>query len=168
MNILQQIFTGFGHRIQIYIFPADFPDWIKNSINLKSILSLDFPPDVSQKFLAMIFCLNLFMNSIQINYTVTNTRSDLIRYDSLCIYGSTYESSIVIVPRSIFFRNGDDRIELLLDLNKILGIHLLYNTEITMIGKYDKNRVSLQWYDGTWKWFVWLKLVNLFFTYDNR
>lgn len=64
LYIVAQTCSGFGHQTAIYIRAAEFPDWINQSPHwigesgkLRSRMTLDLPPNVSQNFLAMILCL---------------------------------------------------------------------------------------------------------------
>lgn len=139
--ILQQIYFGFGHLIEIYTL--DFPDWISGSENSKSGywlpnegvsgLSLKFPPNASHNLLGMILCfeglVGLEGNEVdRIDYFVENTTTHFI-LDGF--FGKNdYESLMVIVPISIFpVADGDEEIKLASDVAYIHGIHLLYKSE---------------------------------------
>ncbi|KAK1356794.1 hypothetical protein POM88_050050 [Heracleum sosnowskyi] len=49
---LFQIFSGFGHQIEIYIPSSEFPDWINQSSDLGSTMCLDLSPIVSDNMLS--------------------------------------------------------------------------------------------------------------------
>lgn len=147
MLYLQQIYSEFGHQIEIYIGKAKFPDWISPSSNLGSPLSLDLPPNVSQNYLAMILCFKHWgdKQSYRRNFSVKTTPSDVIwNGKAHCTPDYYHESCMVIVPRSIFLvRDGDDRIEITAEA-EIYGIHLLYQTETTMTDEYNDTTVSVE------------------------
>lgn len=70
-------------------------------------------------------------------YSVTKTTSGLIWSNILDVPGK-YESLMVMVPKSIFLITDDDhKIELIADTVIIVGIHLLYKTETTVIDDVD-------------------------------
>lgn len=128
---MQQICSGFGHQVNIYTPAAEFPDWISQSSNSGSTLSLDLQPNESDNFLGMVFCLKSCGDSEldDIHYSVKTTITDVKWSDERLYTPYYHESWMVIVPRSIFTaRDGDDRIELTANA-EILGYHLLYKTE---------------------------------------
>ncbi|KAL1834507.1 hypothetical protein ACET3Z_004158 [Daucus carota] len=141
---LFQIYSGFGHQIKIYAKPEEFPDWICQlpdwfiqSSDLGSKVSLDLLPNWSDNFLAMILCLDKWMNFLDYSVTTTTSNNEWTEdlrthyYHSLSKWSEHIDGSLmVIVPRSILLvRDGDDSIEVSSNV-KLLGIHLLYGSEI--------------------------------------
>lgn len=144
-----QIYSGFGHQINIYIQAVEFPDWIRQSLDwirqsseTGSTASFNMPPNVSHNFLAMILCFKNWgiVTYSKTTYSVKNTTSGFIWSGSFD--NNHPEANIVVVPRSIFsLEDADQRIELTANA-EILWIHLLCRTEITMIDQSlsPKNR----------------------------
>ena len=147
LYILQQILSGFGHKIGIYIDRAKFPDWISQSTSnvRRSTMSSKLQPNESHNFLGIIICFHSIMTkSYGVQYSVKNIISGFTWDDTLIDYHG-YGSLIVIVPSSIFpSKDGDKTIELTSNKQDIHGIHLLYKTEITMISEYDSTIVNVE------------------------
>lgn len=100
-------------------------------------MSLDLLPNWSDNFLAMILCLDKWMNFLDYSVTTTTSNNEWTEdlrthyYHSLSKWSEHIDGSLmVIVPRSILLvRDGDDSIEVSSNV-KLLGIHLLYGSEI--------------------------------------
>lgn len=167
---LQQIYSGFGHRIKIYAPSSVFPDWISQSpdwvgetSDLGSTVSIDLPPNLLQNFLAMILCSKHSGNEkhgIAVYSVKTTTNDFVLRDNPLLRYlydGCDDDSCINIVPRTIFsIKDGDDKIEFTACLHffgdnvtistekaKILGIHLLYNPEIRTLDECNSATINV-------------------------
>ncbi|KAL8090595.1 TMV resistance protein N-like [Apium graveolens] len=141
-----QIYSEFGHQIEIYIGNAKFPDWISQSSNLGSPLSLDLPPNVSQNYLAMILCFKHWGNkkSYRRNFSVKTSTSNFIWSGDAHCTPDYHESCMIIVPRSILLvSDGNDKIEIAAEA-EIYGIHLLYQTETTMTDGYNSTAVIVE------------------------
>ena len=124
----QQIFSGFGHKIEIYIPLAEYPDKIE-WIECASGMSTDL--------LALVICF-CSSNGYNVNCSVKNNTSGFIWSDRL--YNSVGILSVVIVPNSILsIKDGDD-IEVTVDEDISCGLHLLYKTEATIVKVKDKKR----------------------------
>ncbi|KAK1382145.1 hypothetical protein POM88_019880 [Heracleum sosnowskyi] len=83
--------------------------------------------------------------SFDIHYFVKNTTNDFFWSDSLPFsYG--FDWYMAIVQLSVFsIKDGEDSIELTTNDNTILGIHLLYETDITMSDdEYDSSSKCLE------------------------
>ncbi|KAK1379455.1 hypothetical protein POM88_026199 [Heracleum sosnowskyi] len=138
-----QIYSGFGHEIKIYS-SAEFPEWINESANLGSTVSLDLSPNMSHNLLAMILCfthIGGYINYVT-TYSVKNVTSDFKWSDSFYVNSG---SLMVIVPGSVFpVIKGDDKIELTAARVRIHGIHLLYKTEIAQeIHEYKRSTMNV-------------------------
>lgn len=126
VHILQQIYSGFGHRIKIYatssVFPdwiSQSPDWISETSSYCSAVSLDLPPNLSHNFLALILC-SKFPWHGKAYYSVKTTTNDFVwiqGFPSLrCFYNDRDDHKdnpcIDVVPRAIFsVTDSDNRIE---------------------------------------------------------
>lgn len=135
--------------------------------NLGTRVSLELPPNLSHNYVGMILC---FQHSGDENfqsvfYSIKTTTNDFVWSDggNFSLSGDYYhKSSMHIVPKSIFsVRDGDNRIEFsaarklnlynatserteLTENAEILGIHLLYKTESTMIDNCDNTIVNVE------------------------
>lgn len=106
-------------------------------------MSFNLPAKVSRNFLAVILCFKHWgiVTYGNTTYSVKNTTSGFIWSGSFD--NNHPDAHIIIVPRSIFsLKDGDESIELTADA-EILGIHLLYRTEITMIDQSDSSNVNV-------------------------
>ncbi|KAK1367912.1 hypothetical protein POM88_034004 [Heracleum sosnowskyi] len=167
-----QIYSGFGHQITIYAPLSVSPDWvdqdwISRTSNYASTVSSDLPPDVSPNFMAMILCCKHMDFFHHANYSVkTNTNVfEWIGMPQIETF-STDLSYMIIVPRTVFsvtdsddrieftvlsVTDSDDRIEItalphwLKDEEnvEILGIHLLYKSDVTLIDECDSTTINV-------------------------
>lgn len=140
---MQQIFSGFGHIIDIMISSAQYPDWISQSSDLVKKMSLSLPPDASDNFQAIVFCFECG-GTFKIDYFVKNTTSDFMWCNRTYAQNDN-ESLMLIVPRSILStRDAVSRIEVESKVEMIYGIHLLYKTDITMTSTDDIDMVDVE------------------------
>lgn len=111
---------------------------------------LNLPPNLSHKFLAMILCYEDFQSN-QPAYSVRTTTKEFDwsvkdRFSYCFLFSRKYNSCIDIVPKSIFsVTSGDEKIEFINSGERagvILGIHLLYKMEITVIDESDRTTVN--------------------------
>ncbi|XP_074357227.1 TMV resistance protein N-like isoform X2 [Apium graveolens] len=98
-----QIFSEFGHKIEIYFPSAEYPD----RIECMSKMSTNSQSSASYNFLALIFCFNTSYSS-RVNCSINNTTRGLTWADTL--YNSNNgDVLVVILPDSILsLREGDD------------------------------------------------------------
>lgn len=131
-----QIISGFGHKIEIYISSAEYPD------RIECVATDNLQPNASYNFLAIIFCFNTF-NSSRVICSVKNITSGFTWSDAL--YNSKNgDVSVVILPSSILpIRDGDD-VEITADEEIFCGLHLLYETEITETSEHDNIVVNVE------------------------
>lgn len=155
-----------------------FPDWINQSENwisqssdLGSTVSLALAPNMSHNFLGMVLCFdhNETLNLQKATYSVKTTTNNFVWSDGgngrFCDYDDEdfyHLSSMDIVPKSIFsLRDGDDKIEfnaapIIFDYHDPfrasilkadathLGIHLLYKIEIAVIDECESTIVNAE------------------------
>ncbi|KAK1382381.1 hypothetical protein POM88_020116 [Heracleum sosnowskyi] len=111
----------------------EFPDWISQSNDLGSTVSLNLPSQVLHDFLAIIVCFKHWdNNSYRIDCSLKNATSGFVWSHNLYTLDCN-ESWMVIVPRSIFpVIDGNNRIELRTTNADVLGHHLLHSTTVTV------------------------------------
>lgn len=126
MYVWQQICSGFKHNIAIHFPLTEYSDWIGQSSECVSTMSLDLQPNASHNFLGIIL---VFEDDYNFDYSVKNVTSGFVLSDHhYSLY--KHEILIVIVPGSIFsISKGDNRIELTSTLKNIIGIHLLHKSK---------------------------------------
>ncbi|KAK1382380.1 hypothetical protein POM88_020115 [Heracleum sosnowskyi] len=129
-----QKYSGFGHQILICIALAEFPDWISQSNDLGTTVTLNLASNVLHTFLGIILCFkHRDNNSHRIHYSLRNTISGSVWSHNLYTLDHN-ESWMVIVPRSLCPVNidGYNRIELRTKNADVLGYHLLHSTTVTV------------------------------------
>ncbi|KAK1382292.1 hypothetical protein POM88_020027 [Heracleum sosnowskyi] len=155
---LFKVYSEFGHQISVYVskvldeksrhrwagWITESPYWTSESSDSETTVYAHLLPNESHNFMGIILC---FSNAVRsrrsstFSFSVKNTTSGYIwRSGSLDV---PYVSEVmVIVPKSISpVRDDDHRIEFTADNNvKIVGIHLLYNTETEIVEEADGNR----------------------------
>ncbi|KAL8090847.1 hypothetical protein AgCh_040060 [Apium graveolens] len=138
-----QIFSGFGHIMDIMISSAEYPDWISQSSDLVKQMSFDLPPDASDNLQAIVFCFECG-GTFKIDYFVKNTTSDFMWCNRTYAQNDN-DSLMLIVPRSILSTtDAITRVEVKSNVEMIYGIHLLYKTEITMISADDNDMNNVE------------------------
>ncbi|KAK1367909.1 hypothetical protein POM88_034001 [Heracleum sosnowskyi] len=159
-----QIYSGFGHQITIYAPLSVSPDWvdqdwISRTSNSASTVSSDLPPDVSPNFMSMILCCKHRDSFHHANYSV-KTNTNVFEWIGMPQI-KTDLSYMSIVPRTVFsVTDSDDRIEFTVlsvtgnddasddesddeENVEILGIHLLYKSDVTLIDECDSNTINV-------------------------
>ncbi|XP_063943078.1 disease resistance protein RUN1 isoform X2 [Daucus carota subsp. sativus] len=138
-----QIFSGFGHIMDIKISLAEYPDWISQSSGSVKKMSFDLPPDASDYLLAMIFCFEC-AGTFKIDYFIKNATSDYVWCNRTYAQNDS-DSLMLIVPRSILsIRDAISRIEIESKVEMIHGMHLLYKTDFTMVSTDYSDTVDVE------------------------
>ncbi|KAK1355532.1 hypothetical protein POM88_048788 [Heracleum sosnowskyi] len=167
IDIINKVYSGFGHRITIYapseVFPkwtSESPYWISRSSNVGSAVSLDLPPNMSNNFSAMIICCEHrnYIRDSKKYYVKTTTNGfawmgvngynpydfhsnscmDIIPRSIFSVTDSDNKIELSVLPSSVFeLRAGANESELASATDNILGIHLQYRKKITMTDMYN-------------------------------
>ncbi|KAK1386344.1 hypothetical protein POM88_024079 [Heracleum sosnowskyi] len=134
---LFQIYSGFEQQIAIHLWDwivdevNKFPDWIIQSSVQGSVVddlteeissSVNLQPNLSQNYLGLILCFAQVYD--ELDFSVMTSASNVFRS-----YLNLDDSSIVIVPRSIFTVTDTDTMIKFTSNARRHWIHLLYKNE---------------------------------------
>lgn len=128
---MQQIFSEFGHKIEIYFPSAEYPD----RIECVSTMSADLQSNASYNFLELIFCFNTSYSS-RVDCSIKNTTRGLTWADTLHNRNNG-DVLVVILPDSILSLRESDDIEITAVEQMFYGLHPRNKTESTMMSEYD-------------------------------
>ncbi|KAK1385870.1 hypothetical protein POM88_023605 [Heracleum sosnowskyi] len=144
---LKTVYSEFGRQINVHVPPfmdqktdpqwfdwrIESPYWTSESSESPTTVYAHLLPNESHNFMAIILCFQRQKYVLKnIQYSVKNTTSGFI-WSSCYPDFSSYDSVMVIVPKSIFSVTDDDhRIELTThdDRVEMIGIHLLQTESV--------------------------------------